>query len=185
MISLTHGLILFGMVIITYFGTIVTPVDGLTNLVQNPGFETGDFSHWVVSGNTGDTTVHGPGRHPSAFAAYLGAIGDDNHPKNDHLTQILSNTVKAGTYTISFWLANGVPSTPNGPPPEDVTPNQFDVLFNNVLLSAVHNRDEQRFVKYTFSLIVTSDENHSLKIRFNSRNDPDFFILDDISVTRS
>jgi len=149
------------------------------NLVKNPGFETGDFSHWVVSGNTGFTTVHGPA-HTGNFAAYLGAIGDHNHPKNNHLTQELSDFVPGGTYFISFWLDNGTPTTN---PTENVTPNQFDVLFDNVLLDADHNLDEHGFRRQVFFFHATSAR-HSLKIRFNSRNDPDFFVLDDVSVQK-
>ena len=67
------------------------------NLVQNCGFETGDFTGWSQGGDlsfSSVTTVP----HSGAFGAHMGPTGF-----NGTLTQGLSTT---GTCTLSFWVNN-------------------------------------------------------------------------------
>ena len=42
------------------------------NLVTNPGFETGDFTGWALSGDTTFTGVDGFSPHSGSFGAFLG-----------------------------------------------------------------------------------------------------------------
>jgi hypothetical protein len=82
-----------------------------TNLVQNPGFETGDFTDWTAGfGWFISSAVDGVG-----YAPYQGAYGasfeDGDLPAS--LTQTLS-TVVGDDYTVSFAYNPGVAFTGGG-----------------------------------------------------------------------
>src|SRR5437588_6466275 len=79
----------------------------MANLVTNPGFEMGNFSGWIQSGNTEANAVGtGVYAHTGTFGAQLGPVGSDWF-----LVQILPTTIGT-TYDISFWLRNDG-GTPN------------------------------------------------------------------------
>jgi hypothetical protein len=69
------------------------------NLVANPGFETGDFTGWTVTGNgIGIDTVF---PNTGNFDAFFGALTTDSNP--GVLSQILAT--RAGqSYTLSFTI---------------------------------------------------------------------------------
>jgi hypothetical protein len=69
------------------------------NLVQNPGFETGDFTDWTLTGNTGFTSVASGNQyvHSGTYGGQFGAVGSDGF-----LSQALSSG--SSLYDVSFWL---------------------------------------------------------------------------------
>src|SRR5579862_5380244 len=96
--------------VIAMAGTSAAKAD----LIVNGGFETGNFSGWTLSGNTGFTGVSGPGfndgfvNNPNSgnFFAFLGPVGSDGF-----LSQTFSDTA-GKTLHVSFFLANDG-DTPN------------------------------------------------------------------------
>src|SRR5262245_15667375 len=88
-----------------------------TNIVVNGGFETGDFTAWMLSGTIVDTFVGTDQPHSGSSAATVGA-----YPTDVFLTQILP-TVAGASYTLSYWLQN-----------EGGTPNDFSVSWNGATL---------------------------------------------------
>jgi hypothetical protein len=87
------------------------------NLVVNCGFETGDFTGWTQSGNTGFTGVStGIYAYSGNYGAFGGPHGSDGY---------LSQNVGAPgvtTYYVSFWLEQLSSSGPN----------DFTVFWNGV-----------------------------------------------------
>src|ERR1700730_10015968 len=71
------------------------PID---NIVTNGGFETGDFTGWTQSGNTGFTGVDTDSAHSGNFGAFSGPTGSEGF-----LSQTL-NTVAGMAYDLSFFL---------------------------------------------------------------------------------
>src|SRR5215467_16019043 len=85
------------------------------NLVVNGGFETGDFTGWIVSGDVSPClfvgAYGGAGTdgfcnptvaivpHGGSFAAYLG-----NNDADAYIAQTIDTSNNSGTYTVSFWL---------------------------------------------------------------------------------
>ena len=154
-------------------------------LVQNGGFETGDFTGWSLTGSAsanfvGDAAVpftNAFGRvryygsyyiHSGLYAAFLGESGD-----LASLSQTLA-TVPGQAYLLSFWLDN--PGKFANPP----TPNQFTVAWNgNVLF----NQANMRVFSYTNKQYVVSATDWSATLVFGAQNNPDYFGLDDVSVT--
>lgn len=138
------------------------------NLVVNGGFETGDFTGWTEGGNLGATYV---GNSPNApfdgsFAAQLGAVGSDNT-----LSQVLATTAGA-TYTLSFWHIY----SPGAGPPGD-----FSVLWDGTTVYSqisTNPPSPQTWTEYSFNVTGTGSDT----LEIDSRNDPSYQGLDDVSV---
>lgn len=132
------------------------------NLVSNPGFETGDFTGWSLSGITSNTGVDNSTVHSGSLAAYLGQVGGTGD-----LFQTLATT-PGTTYTFSFWLENdgGVPSS-------------FEADWNGSSVFTLTNPDGFDYTLYSFSELATGP---STEIDFIVQQDPAYFNLDDISV---
>jgi len=138
----------------------------LGNLVQNGDFETGNFTGWNWTGNTGATSVNtGIYAHSGTYGAQLGPVGSDGY-----LSQNLS-TVIGDVYNVSFWHFGF-----NQPA------NDFYASFGGTLLYSYVNDITQptAYTLYTFAVTATST---SSLLQFEYRNDPSYQGLDDISVT--
>lgn len=146
------------------------------NLVSNPGFESGDFSGWTLSGTHASADdngiyygVDGLDAHTGQYGAYFGPIGGILE-----LTQTLS-TVPGVAYTVSFWLAH----SPETPFPYS---NSFAASFGGTSLISTTNFPESGYGEYFFSGLATST---STDLVFGFRDDASFFSLDDVSVSSS
>jgi len=143
------------------------------NLVSNPGFETGDFGGWNLSGtdvpdNSGFFYgVDDLDPHAGGLAAYFGPVGGILN-----LTQTLSTTLGA-TYTVSFWLDQSVDT----PAPYV---NAFAISFGGATLFTATDAPASSYSQYSFSATAASS---STDLAFAFRNDTGFFSLDDVSVT--
>jgi hypothetical protein len=148
------------------------------SLVQNGGFETGDFTGWTLVGDT--IVYYGHGEfiiydavegtnsgyevvHSGDYGAFL---GDDRLAT---LSQTLA-TVAGQNYLISFWLDN----------PVSGSVQQFLVNWSGTTLYDVTN--PPAFAWTNLQFIVTASGTNSI-LQFGAENDPSYFGLDDISVT--
>src|SRR5258708_2856220 len=68
-------------------------------LLANPGFETGDFTGWTQSGNTGFSGATGA-PHTGQFGAFFGPVGSMGFISQDLAT------IPGAAYEISWWLGN-------------------------------------------------------------------------------
>ena len=133
------------------------------NLVQNCGFETGDFTNWTVLNNDGFTMVTNilPGANSGNYYVALGTVGGDAT-----IEQTIADT--AGTeYTFSFFYGT------NGTAPSD-----FTAMWDNQILLSLPNPAAQVYTQYSFGVTGTGSDT----ITFLARNDPSWSYLDDVSV---
>jgi hypothetical protein len=134
-------------------------------VVQNGGFETGSFSSWSLTGNTGNCLVSSGSNyvHSGTYGAALGPVGSLGY-----LSQTLT-TVPGQIYRLSFWLYSPGGST-----------TEFNVVWNGSTLMDLNNPPAAGWSNYVFTVTAASS---STALQFGFRNDPSFFGLDDISVT--
>jgi len=135
------------------------------NLVLNCGFETGDFTSWTLTGNTGFTDVINSGSfvNSGTFGAELGPVGSDGF-----LSQVVGDG--STSYFVSFYL--GLPA--------DGTPNDFTVLWNGTDVGPfLVDANSFPYEQFSGILGTTSAWN---TLTFQYRNDPNDWALDDVVV---
>jgi hypothetical protein len=142
------------------------------NLVQNPGFETGDFTFWTAN-STSDSpwfvTAFGP--TIGGFSASTGCTGDTcingTSAQQASLSQTIT-TVSGQNYVLGFFFQT------------QGTPNELKVLFGNtVAFDLVDTPGTGALVAYSTTVAATSN---STTLTFLGRQDPGFDRLDDVSV---
>jgi hypothetical protein len=132
--------------------------------VVNGGFETGDFTGWTRSGNTGYTGVAKNSNFANSgnFLAYLGPFGSSGF-----LSQFISTTV-GQTYQLSYFLQS-----------DGEIPNLFQTIVNGNKLFNQKNIQPQDYTKYVHKFVATTA---STEVKFGFRNDNGYLLLDDVNV---
>lgn len=152
------------------------------NIVQNGGFETGDFTDWTLSENpiysfVDDGTQTGISPHSGNFFAAFG------HPTSlGSLSQTLP-TVAGQTYLLSAWLnspnVNDLPQAVSAGITIN-TPNQLTVSWNGTTL--FNQSNIQPINGWTNLLFVVNATGSSTALKFGERVDPWYLGLDDVNV---
>lgn len=133
-----------------------------SNLVANPGFETGDLSSWTLGGYSSGQIYTVSASHSGQFAAGMGSVGSDGS-----ISQNLT-TVAGQNYTLDFWLANA-----GGPT------NDFTAKIGGTSEMHLVNEQALGYEHYIFNFTATSTSTH---LEFDARQDPSEWHLDDVSV---
>ena len=144
-------------------GTITNDDGAATpNLVVNGGFESGNFSGWTLSGNSGGNQIYiaptvFPGEvHTGSYSAGLGSM----NRTDGILTQSIATT--AGQhYTLSFWIE----SDNNGSTPI----NHFAAEWNGQTLMAMTDAPNSGYQLYTFDVVGI---NGNSVLEFDGYNQP-------------
>jgi hypothetical protein len=143
-------------------------------LVQNGGFETGDFSLWNLTGfASGDSCLVDDGSQTgiTPFDGTYSALLSGGNPISD-LSQTVP-TLPGKPYLLSFWLAN-VDVLGFG-----TSPNEFLVSWNGTTISSQFDQPAYDWTYFQFVVVASTN---STVLQFGFRNDLFFFGLDDVSV---
>jgi len=138
-----------------------------TQLIQNGGFESGDFTDWFQSGDTNQNSVttNAPYAHSGVYGAKAGptvSLG--------YLSQTVMPTFAGETCQVSFWVENPVAGTPN----------EFLAAWNGVPLVDVTNLP---VLPWTYAPYYVTPYTPRSHLQFGLKNVPAYFGLDDVSVT--
>ena len=148
-------------------------------LVQDGGFEAGDFCYWNLAG---DATVYenngvdysddpngtGYAAHAGENFAVLGQVTDLSY-----LSQRLPT--RAGQfYRLSLWLED----------PTNAAPNQFQVQWNTnaAAMNIIFNQLNMGSFGWSNFVFVVKATTNVTTLQFGSRNDNTYFALDSVSV---
>ncbi len=161
-------------------GTVQSRQFALTvsqSLVQNGGFETGDFTGWTLNGTggsdnfaAGSSGISGIAPHSGSYYAALGQVGS-----LAYLSQTLA-TQPGQLYLVSLWL-NSSASPYSG---HKTTPNEFSVSWNGTSIYDKVNIGVTGWVNLQFVVAATDT---ATILQFGGRDDPYWLGLDDVSVT--
>ncbi len=141
-----------------------------TNIVKNGGFEQGDFTDWIQSGNTSNTGVNGTSAFSGSFGAFAGPVGSLGF-----LTQSL-DTVAGATYDLSFFMHADGTMSPGPNPPGTI---DFQVFWNGALIFETFTPPGS-YTQFSFNSLLATGSTTDLQFGF--QNDTGFFHLDDVTV---
>lgn len=151
------------------------------NLIENGGFETGDFTDWELTGDSeeytnGELLIYNGVVNADAFSGASAYIYSGSYAailgENGFLATISQgvSTVPGESYLVSFWLVN----------PESLPTEQFEVKWNG---GTVYNILNPQVLGWTNVNLVVSATDTNTVLEFAVENDQDYFGLDDVSVT--
>jgi hypothetical protein len=135
-------------------------------LLQNGGFEDGNFTGWTQSGNSAYSLV---ASHDSSFVhsgIYGAALGPADSP--GYLSQTVP-TVSGQAYLLSLWLRNATGDTPNW----------FQVQWNG---AAVFVQSNLATTAWTNVQLILAAAGSSSLLQLGYQDDPNYLGLDDVSL---
>jgi len=143
-------------------------------LLQNGGFETGDFTGWALVGDSSGTFVDDSSQTgiPPHSGSYFAALGQQG--SLGYLSQTLS-TFAGQPYFLSLWLYSPYLGSHN-----KNTPNAFLVQWNGATIYNATNMPA--FSAWTNLQFVVTATGTSTLLQFGFQDDPSWLGLDDINV---
>jgi hypothetical protein len=136
------------------------------NLVQNGGFETGDFTGWSLSGDTGSAFVSNNDPHSGQFAANFDPVNGFVYLSQD------LNTTPGVDYNLIFW-----------PKWIDIPPDILQVDWNGQLIFSQSNVTSYPWTEISINNLLATSGQTELTFGFMMTDAQSLWKLDDVTVT--
>lgn len=144
---------------------------GGPNLLQNPGFETGNLAPWVVAWPSPPdpyTHVQAGASHTGTHYLAMGAV-----PGINSVTQNINGTVAGQIYTVCFWLMHDPTPLASGS-----GHNSLEVRWGGRALMTLVGDLGFGWTQHRFTVRATGTD----ALRFDAQEEPAFWHLDDVGV---
>ncbi|HEY0787246.1 MAG TPA: VCBS domain-containing protein, partial [Thermoanaerobaculia bacterium] len=145
---------------------VVAEIFEWVNGVSNGGFENGEDG-WSLDGNVDLTGI----TFDNAFDGRAAAFGAAGEPT---LLSQAVETEEGETYLLRFWLLGLDAEGPGA---------EFSVSWNGEVLMALSGEGPENYAEYVFEVAAAEGGEETL-LEFSFRNDPGFWLIDEISVTQ-
>jgi hypothetical protein len=150
--------------------TLAVPRAKADNLVQNGGFETGDFSGWQLSGDVQAAQVVDGGAHSGNFYARFAPL--DGYT---YISQYIATPHTPGSIELydllNWWQIIDLP------------PFDFQVFWGDKMIADI-NQGSSQWTKLEFDGLQATEQETRLTFAFKVADNQSYFGLDDISVTQ-
>jgi hypothetical protein len=148
-------------------------------LIQNGGFETGDFTDWTLNGNSFVNVVSGPYTYNSGSSSKPFFTTVNPHSGNYQaifgqpyseafLSQIIP-TIPGQLYNLSLWMNS----------PDGLKTNEFSVAWNDNTIYDRVNLPKSGWTQLTFVVAATANIS---TLEIGGRDDPTLMALDDVNL---
>jgi hypothetical protein len=142
--------------------------------LQNGGFETGDTTGWVLTGDGGGDDFVDTGANITPHSGkYVAVFGETNGLA--YLSQTIP-TIAGRSYLLSLWLNSSYHSPGKG----GTTPNEFSVSWNGATL---FDQTNVGVVNWTNLQFVVNATGSNTVLQIGGRDVPWYLGLDDVTVT--
>jgi len=174
---------IFGASVLALGLYAANPALATFNLIQNPGFETGDFTDWTTNNFelTQGFNQNFVGAYSPFEGNYAAIFGQEVAPLAT-ISQTFT-TVPGDTYDINFWLAfdtGALSDTDPNFPPQGAS--EYTASFDGTTLTDVNTNGLAPFNYTDFNFQQTATSTSS-DLTLGFLNYPDLFYLDNVSVT--
>jgi hypothetical protein len=152
-----------------------------SQLIQNGGFETGNFTNWTLGG-VALPTIATVQKHAGTYSALVGASSGSEPNGDDNMYQTITIPSTATKVTLTFWYWPSTTDTITYDWQEAQVQNSSGALLAQILKVCSNT---QAWTQVTYDL--TSYKGQTIRIYFNDHQDGygdlTYMYVDDVSVT--
>jgi hypothetical protein len=156
----------------SFFGLDDVSIVDTSMRLTDPGFETGDFDWWEVSGNTNDIGVNTINRL-GLYGAYAGPFGSPGY-----ISQVVS-TDPGQPYLLSCWVQN---SNGGGENEYHASWASDTSIYGSTVVQPLADQTNLPAFAWTNLHYTVLSEGYPSELTFGFRNDPGYFHLDEVSL---
>jgi hypothetical protein len=137
------------------------------NLVQNPGFETGNLTDWYLTGDKASMLVDSDDPHSGTYAFDAGPAGGEGYINQDF------STLGKNTFNLSFWIDQ-----------RNVRGNFFEALWDGKQIFQLNNSPQTGYQEIQINGLQGSGGTDTLSFGFIGVG-PKTWALDDVDLEQT